>query len=90
MSWASSEVVTVITFLLPGLVAAVIFASLTSSCGYGRKGRGGLSEQEGPLQAGRAGAALRPGCRRPQEEGDSTLGGGFAASGGGMSVNSTG
>ena len=34
MSWASSEVVTVINFLLPGLVAAVIFASLTSSCGY--------------------------------------------------------
>ena len=30
MSWASSEVVSVLTFLLPGLVAAAIFGSLTS------------------------------------------------------------
>ena len=30
MSWASSEVVGVLTFLLPGLVAAAIFYSLTS------------------------------------------------------------
>ena len=30
MSWASSETVTVLTFLLPGFVAAAIFYSLTS------------------------------------------------------------
>ena len=30
MSWATSEVVTVLTFLLPGLVGATIFYSLTS------------------------------------------------------------
>ena len=30
MSWASSEVVAIITFLLPGFVAATIFYSLTS------------------------------------------------------------
>ena len=30
MSWASSEVVNVLTFLLPGLVTAVVFHSLTS------------------------------------------------------------
>ena len=30
MSWASSEVVGVLTFLLPGFVAAAIFYSLTS------------------------------------------------------------
>ena len=30
MSWASSEVVSVLTFLLPGFVAAAVFYSLTS------------------------------------------------------------
>ena len=30
MNWASSEVVSVLTFLLPGLVAAAVFYSLTS------------------------------------------------------------
>ena len=29
MSWASSEIVAVLTFLLPGLVAAAVFYSLT-------------------------------------------------------------
>ena len=30
MSWASSEVVAVLTFLLPGFVGAAVFYSLTS------------------------------------------------------------
>ena len=30
MSWASSEIVAVLTFLLPGFVATAVFFSLTS------------------------------------------------------------
>ena len=31
MSWASSEIVSVLVFLLPGFVAAAVFYSLTSN-----------------------------------------------------------
>ena len=48
MSWASSEVVSVLTFLLPGFVAAAVFYSLTSHPKPRR-----ASTCEAPVQASR-------------------------------------